>query len=223
MASGPACSSQERICSAATRLTFSPGMMRRTRSGAVQLEQRSGTCDQPGVVPAGHNGLAMGMAVRMVVVAALWAGFGVTARPDTRVDGIPGGLRFQGIRGDQPFEPRQIHGSGVERIVETAPPTLAVGRQAQMRWRFEGRCAQHGVERLEQGVASTPKQRVHLLAEGSERFHFWLCSYPEGCALELFLSTPPGTATCCWLKCKMRGCVEEEESQEEIPSPKEGS
>ncbi len=44
LVSEPACPSQERICSAATRFTFSPGMMRRTRRGAVQREQRSGTC-----------------------------------------------------------------------------------------------------------------------------------------------------------------------------------
>ncbi len=31
-----------------------------------------------------------------------------------------------------------------------------------------------------------------------------VCSCPEGCALELFLSTPPGAATCSWLKCKIR-------------------
>ena len=39
-----ACTSHERICSAATRFTFSPGMMRRTRSGAVQLEPCGGSC-----------------------------------------------------------------------------------------------------------------------------------------------------------------------------------
>lgn len=41
-----------------------------------------------------------------------------------------------------------------------------------MHWRFDPWRAQHGVERLEQGVASTPKQRVHVLAEGSEPFNF---------------------------------------------------
>src|SRR5260221_11453903 len=41
---GCACSSHEQICSAATRLRFSPGMMRRTRNGAVQLEHWRGTC-----------------------------------------------------------------------------------------------------------------------------------------------------------------------------------
>ncbi len=128
---------------------------------------------QPGVVPTGHNGLPMRMAVGMVIVAAIRARFGVTARPDTRVDRKPPGLRFYGVRSDQPFEPHQVHGSGVESIVETAPPTLAVRCQTQVRWRFQDRCAQHGVEGLEQGVAPTPKQRVHLIAEGSEHFHFW--------------------------------------------------
>ncbi len=97
----------------------------------------------------------MSMAVGMVVKAPLRTGLRVTARPDTRVHGKPRGLRFQGVRSDQPFEPHQIHGSGVTSIVETAPTTLALRCQAQMRWRFQGRCAQHRVEHLEQGVAST--------------------------------------------------------------------
>jgi hypothetical protein len=46
MADGDTWPSQERICSAATRLAFSPGRIRRIRrirNGAVQLEQREGT------------------------------------------------------------------------------------------------------------------------------------------------------------------------------------
>ena len=49
---------------------------------------------------------------RNLQVAASWTGFGITARPDTGVDGKPVGLRFQWVRSDQPFEPRQIRSSG---------------------------------------------------------------------------------------------------------------
>lgn len=38
-----ACPSQERIGAAATPLGFSPGVVRRTRRGTVQLEQRLGS------------------------------------------------------------------------------------------------------------------------------------------------------------------------------------
>ena len=68
---------------------------------------------QPRIVPAGHDRLAVGLAVRMVGVAALGAGFGVAAWPDTRVDRLPSRCRRQRIRGDHLFEARQIHRSGV--------------------------------------------------------------------------------------------------------------
>ena len=47
-------------------------------------------------------------------------------------------------------------------------------------------------------------QTACILAGGRlEALPFLACSYPEGCALELFLSTIPGIATCCRLKCKL--------------------
>ncbi len=58
-----------------------------------------------------------------------------------------------------------------------------------MRRRLEGWRAQHGVERLEQGVAATPKQRVHLLSEGSKRFPFWDVHVQQDALSSLFLST----------------------------------
>ena len=72
------------------------------------------------------------------------------------------------------FKARQVHSSSIERVVETTPPTLAVGRQTQVRWCFDRRRGQHGVERFKQGVGSTPKGGgVDCMTEGSERFPFW--------------------------------------------------
>ena len=42
-----------------------------------------------------------------------------------------------------------------------------------MRWRFEAWHAQHGVERLKERIAPTPKYLVDFVAEGSQRFPFW--------------------------------------------------
>src|SRR5260370_28932377 len=71
----------------------------------------------------------MRMPGRMVVVAPIGTGFRVTPGPDTGVNGKPSGLRFQWVRSYQPLEARQVHGPRVERIVEAAPPAVAVGRQ----------------------------------------------------------------------------------------------
>jgi len=110
-----------------------------------------------------------------VIVAPLRTRFGVTTRPHTGIDGIPGGtgLERERTRRDERFQTRQIHGAGVEGIIEPAPPTLAGGCQTQVRGRFETRCAQRRVEDFKQGVAPTPKQRVDFVEEGSQRFHFW--------------------------------------------------
>jgi hypothetical protein len=49
-------------------------------------------------------------------------------------------------------------------------------------------------------------QTTYILAGGRlEALPFLACPYPEGCALELFLSTPPRTAACYWLKCNLSG------------------
>jgi len=74
---------------------------------------------------------------------------------------------------------------------------------AQVGWRFEGWRTQHGVERLKQGIAATPKQRVHFMAEGSERFPFWGVHVQQDALSGLLLSTSPAPNPCCWLKGKL--------------------
>jgi hypothetical protein len=76
-----------------------------------------------------------------------------------------------------------------------------------VRWRFEDRRAQHGVERLEQRIAPAPKERVHLLAEGSESFPAW-CVHVQNDGLSSFLlSTLLSPIPYCWLQCKLRACM----------------
>src|SRR5262245_38487260 len=85
----------------------------------------------------------------------------------------PRRLTRQWMGGDQRLEPLQVHGARIERVVEAAPAALAARHPAQM-----GRCldaggCQQGVQEFTEGVAATPTQRVHLLAEGSELFPLW--------------------------------------------------
>jgi len=95
-----------------------------TRAAARHLHQ-------PGVVPTGHHGLPLGLPggvmVGVMVVASIWAGFRITARPDTRVDGKPRGRWFQGVRSYQQLKLRHVPGPRVEGVVATAPPTLELG------------------------------------------------------------------------------------------------
>jgi hypothetical protein len=61
----------------------------------------------------------------------------------------------------------------VERSVETAPRTSAAGCQAQVGGRFTYGRGQGAIERLEQYIASTPKEHVHVMTDGSEPCAFW--------------------------------------------------
>jgi hypothetical protein len=54
---------------------------------------------------------------------------------------------------------------------------------------FEAGGTQEGIEQVKEGVASTPKQRVYFLAEGSERFDFWCVHVQKDGASSLLLST----------------------------------
>jgi hypothetical protein len=156
--------------------------------------------DEPGGVPAGDDGLTVGMAVRVVIQAPAGARLGVTAWPDARITSVPRRQRCgRGARRgcDAPFQPRQIHGSRVERIVDTPPAAPTTGRQTQMRWGFEGWGGQHRVEQLEQGIAPAPKGSVYVLTEGSERFPFWCVHIQNDALSSLSLSPPPQPTPCC--------------------------
>jgi hypothetical protein len=133
----------------------------------------AGPLDPPRRVPAGHDGLPMGRPVGRGRVAALRAGCGVAARPDPAIHRRPGRLGRDRLGGAQPLQPRPIHGARVEGIVETAPAARTGRHQPEMGGRFAGGGRQHRVQEFEQGIAAAPKPRLHLGAEGSERFQVW--------------------------------------------------
>src|SRR5262249_14774672 len=79
-----------------------------------------------------------------------------------------------------------------------------IRHQAQVGRRFEDGRAQDGVQPLEQGVAATPQQRVHLMAESSELFQIGSVHNRKDELSSLFLSTPDSMTSCSWLKGKIR-------------------
>ena len=133
----------------------------------------------------------------MRVVAALGAGFRIAAWPHAGIHRIPGPLGDQRRGGHQPLQGRQVHAAGVEGSVYAAPAALTARGQTQMRGRFAGGGAQQRIHELKQGVASAPKPRVHLRAEGSELFQFWRMHNQKDELASLFLSTPASPTRGC--------------------------
>ena len=108
-----------------------------------------GDLSKPGVVPACDDRLTIGLARVMMVVAPLWTGFGIAARPDAGIDRIPGGRGFQGLLCHEVLQPGQGHGSGIERVINTAPATLEAGGQAQMDGVLDDRTRKPGIQDLD--------------------------------------------------------------------------
>lgn len=127
---------------------------------------------EPGRAPAGDDGLPVGMAGGMMIVAPSWAGFRITPGPDAGIDHLPVGSRGEWILGDQFLQRGQVHRARVERIIDTAPLPLERGRQTQMGRRLEHGGRQDGVDHLEERIAPTAKNALHLVTEGLERFQF---------------------------------------------------
>src|SRR5260221_6747404 len=72
-----------------------------------------------------------------------------------------------------------------------------------MRGRFDAGGTQEGIEQVKEGVASAPQPRVHLLAEGSQRFPFGCVHNQKDELASLFLSTADSMPLCYGLKCKL--------------------
>jgi hypothetical protein len=77
-----------------------------------------------------------------------------------------------GAHGDQRLERRHVHRARIQRLIEAALPPLATRHEAQVGRRFDRRGGQGGIHEFKQGVASASQSRIHLMAEGSQRFQF---------------------------------------------------
>ncbi len=110
------------------------------------------------------------------------------------------------------LEGRKVHGAGVERLVEAAPPPLAARHQPQVGRRFDRRGGQDGIHEFKQGVAPAPKERVHLLAEGSELFPFW-SRHTRRMSSRVSLCPLAFTDTSLWLKLQVKDSSRHAEPQ----------
>ena len=147
---------------------FSPGRIRRTRRGAVQLEQREGSLDEPGGVPASDDGLLMRVTHLMVVGASLSTGIGIIPRPATFIDRIPGGRCLQRMGGHHLFQARQRHCACVQGIIDAAPRALEARGQAQMNRMLDDRTGQEGIKHLGQRITTTAEGGINLLTKGAQ-------------------------------------------------------
>jgi hypothetical protein len=132
------------------------------------------------VGPSGHDGLAGGVAGRVVVEAALWAALGVAARPHAHVHGVDGRWSASGERmaSEQPSQGFVLDPSPPECGVEAAPAATMRCLEAQVDGRRSGDAVggEDGVGEFEEGVGSaTEPFVVERAAEGLEsvvvRFH----------------------------------------------------
>jgi hypothetical protein len=68
---------------------------------------------------------------------------------------------------------------------------------------FDARGGQERVEQLKEGIASTPKPRVHLMTEGSQRLKVWRVHIQNDALPSLSLSSPAYSTRCYWLNGKL--------------------
>ena len=123
------------------------------------------------VSPPGDDGLAGGVAARVVIEAALGARLGIAARPYRdvhRVDrrGAPT-VVSQGATGEQIPQVLLVDASLAQRRVEAAPPPPVNRRQTQVRRRGDGARGQEGIGQLEERVGSSIEALVERVAEGT--------------------------------------------------------
>jgi hypothetical protein len=139
-----------------------------------------------------------------MVVPTGRTGFRIAARPDARIDGIPGGAGLQWMCCHQVLQPRQRHCTRVEGIVDAAPSTLEAGREAQMDGMFDDRGGQQGIEDLDQSITTTAKGGIHGLTKGAQPLK-GICVHAVSMPKRAFLVYPSSPAPCCWLNGKLRG------------------
>ncbi len=119
------------------------------------------------------------------------------------VNGKPPRLWLKRIRGYKPFQAGHVHDPGIERVVvlQTLPPTLAVGRQAHVRGCFEQRRRHTGVERLPRRAHCAGSTcRVEVITDGAEPVPCWCGHSQQDGLMRRFLSCY--WLTCYWLKCE---------------------
>ena len=168
-----------------------------------------GDLDKPGIIPACNNGLTTGMTGVVMVVASLWTGFRIAARPDAGIDRVPGGRGLQWLCCHQMLQAGQRHSTSIERIVDTSPSTLEAGGQAEMDRMLDDSDGKQGIEHLKQCVTTTAEGGINGLTKGTQALK-GRCVHAVSMPKRAFRVYPSSPSPCCWLNGKLSLCFNHE-------------
>ena len=167
---------------------------------------READLGDPLVGPAGHDGLAGGVARGMVVEAALGARLGVAACPHAHVHGVDRrSLASEGVADHQRAQGLGVDPSPFQRRVEATPTATVRGFEAQVNGRRDDARGEHRVADLEERVGAPIEAAVERAAEGTQIVKGCGGVHDDG-----FCSPKPSAATFTvpplpgWLKHKLR-------------------
>lgn len=77
---------------------------------------------------------------------------------------------FQRMLGEKGLDAFAVNSSIDQRIVDTAPATLKAGSQAQVRRREHRASREQRIGEIEERIAPSREELVHLLTKGQQRF-----------------------------------------------------
>jgi hypothetical protein len=149
------------------------GMLLRTQPPHAQGCRPALPCEanlgDPGIGPAGDDGLPRRMTRGVVVERPLGAGFGVAARPDTDIDGLDGFATGQRVPAEQVLQGAGADLASRQGVVEATPFALMLRLHAQERQRGDWPSGQERIAQLEERIASTTKGRIGRRTKGGKR------------------------------------------------------
>jgi hypothetical protein len=128
-------------------------------------------CDEL-VSPPGHDGLARGVAGRMIVVSSLRAAFCVASGPHAHIHRINGRLILvacgERMSDEQPPQSLGVDASAIQRGVEAAPAATMRRLEAQVGGRRGAAGGEDCVGKLEEGIGPTMEAFVERATEAVE-------------------------------------------------------
>ncbi len=130
---------------------------------------REAQLGNPGIGPAGDDGLARRMTRRMVVPAPFGAGLRVAAGPDADIHRVDQLTVNQGLGGKGVLKRAPVDLADRQRVIQAAPSALMLRLDAEHWQRGDGSSRQQGATQLEQGIPPTPKGGIARSTKGRER------------------------------------------------------
>jgi hypothetical protein len=160
---------------------------------------------EPLVGPSRDDGLASGVARRMVVVAALRTRFGIAAGPDAAIDSVDRLPASQRVAGQERAEGGGVNCPMPQRRVKASPAAAMNWLAAQVDWGRQRTGGQERVGQFEQGVGAATQASIEVVAEvaqggrgGGDGVHACESAIPPGEAATDSSPTPSA-----WLNHKL--------------------